>query len=93
MCIRDSTSNQPATSKPRKLTWKEKTELDGMETAILDAEKDIARIENLFADPEFHSRYGTKARELNQEMESAKQKTAALYSRWEELETIKSASH
>ena len=87
------TSNQPATRKPRKLTWKEKTELEGMETAILDAEKDIARIENLFADPEFHSRYGTKARELNQEMESAKQKTAALYSRWEELETIKSASH
>ena len=77
---------------PRKLTWKEKNELNGMETAILNAEGEVSRIEGLFADPEFHSRHGSRTSELASELEAAKKQTAALYARWEELEAIRAAS-
>ena len=77
---------------PRKLTWKEKNELNGMETAILNAEGEVSRIEGLFADPEFHSRHGSRTNELASELEAAKKQTAALYARWEELEAIRAAS-
>ena len=77
---------------PRKLTWKEKNELNGMETAILNAEGEVSRIEGLFADPEFHSRHGSRTNELASELEAAKKHTAALYARWEELEAIRAAS-
>src|SRR5207237_7688935 len=40
-------------SKPRKLKWKEERELEGMESAILTAENEVARIEALFAEPDF----------------------------------------
>ena len=77
------------TAKPRKLTWKEKKELEGMEEAILGAEEEVSRIEGLFADPEFHSKHGNKTSELTLKMEQAKNKSAELYTRWEELEAIR----
>ena len=78
--------------KPRKMTWKEKAELEGMEAAILKAEKAVTRIESLFADPEFHSKLGAKTIELTSELETAKKQGAALYARWEELEAIRTAN-
>ena len=77
------------TAKPRKLTWKEKKELEGMEEAILVAEEEVSRIEGLFADPEFHSKHGNKTSELTLKMDQAKNKATELYTRWEELEAIR----
>ena len=79
-------------AKPRKLTWKEKNELEGIETAILNAEGEVSRIEGLFANPEFHLRHGARTNELTIELDTAKKQTAALYARWEELERIQIAS-
>ena len=83
---------QGAKPKPRKLTWKERNELEGMEAAILNAEEEVTRIEGLFADPEFHSTHGPQAGELTKALKSAKQQVASLYTRWEELEKIRTAS-
>ncbi len=85
-------SSRAPEAKPRKMTWKEKAELEGMETAILKAEEAVARIESLFADPEFHSKHGAKTIELTSELETAKKQGAALYARWEELEAIRAAN-
>ena len=79
-------------AKPRKLTWKEKNELEGIEMAILNAEGEVSRIEGLFANPEFHLRHGARTNELTIELDTAKKQTAALYARWEELERIRAAS-
>ena len=76
------------TAKPRKLTWKEKKELEGMEEAILAAEEEVTRIEGLFADPKFHSKHGNKTSELTFEMEQAKNKAAELYTEAAELGSI-----
>ena len=85
-------SSRAPEAKPRKMTWKEKAELEDMETAILKAEEAVARIESLFADPEFHSKHGANTIELTSELETAKKQGAALYARWEELEAIRAAN-
>ena len=81
-----SSSSAPA-PRPQKvrLTWKEQRELEGMEEAILEAEERVAQSEAIFADPDFHAKYGARTQELTQEMEAAKAEVERLYARWEEL--------
>ena len=86
-----SEKNKTKSTKPNKLTWKEKKELEGIEEAILEAEKEILEIEAIFADPEFHSKHGNKTNEFNKKLETAKQRSLTLYGRWEELENLKQA--
>ena len=88
----NSGSSRAPEAKPRKMPWKEKAELEGMEAAILTDEQAAARIESLFADPEFHSKHGANTIELTSELETAKKQGAALYARWEELEAIRAAN-
>ena len=74
--------------KPRKLTWKEQRELEGMEEAILAAEAEVAELEAIFSSPDFYARYGSQSGELQGKLERAKEEVARLYSRWEELSEI-----
>ncbi|HKQ40467.1 MAG TPA: ABC-F family ATP-binding cassette domain-containing protein [Verrucomicrobiae bacterium] len=80
------TSSPP---KPRKLTWKETKELDGMENRILETESEIARIESLFSSPDFHRTHAVQTNQLKTDLATAKANLAQLYSRWEELEAIR----
>jgi ATP-binding cassette subfamily F protein uup len=80
----------PAPAKPRKMSFKETRELEGMEKAIHDAEAEIARIENLFATPDFHRTHAKQTDQLVADLAAAKENLAKLFSRWEELEAIKS---
>jgi hypothetical protein len=52
----------------------------------------VARIEGLFADPEFFRKNAAKVNQLTHELNAAKENVTKLYSRWEELEAIRSAS-
>jgi ATP-binding cassette subfamily F protein uup len=79
----------PATEKLRKLSFKEARELEGMEAAILEAEENIARIEALFAEPDFHRKHGQRSNELNEQLAAEKIRLAELFARWEELEAIR----
>lgn len=80
------------TAKPRKMTFKENAELDGMEEAILTAEQHAADLEALLHDPDFHvTRFAEVPAKL-EELATAKAKVAALYTRWEKLEAIRSES-
>jgi ATP-binding cassette subfamily F protein uup len=80
------------TAKPRKLSFKEQRELDGMEAQIHEVEAEVARIERLFADPEFFRKHAAQVNQLTHELDAAKENVTQLYSRWEELETMKSAA-
>ena len=82
----------PKPAKPGKLSFKEARELEGMEKHIFAAEQEIARIEGLFASPEFHRTHATKTNELLAELAGAREKLAQLYARWEELEALKAGS-
>ncbi len=85
-------SSRAASTRPRKLTWKENRELEGMEAAIQAADEDIARIESLFASPDFHRTHAAQTNQLKSELDAARETLAALYARWEELEAIRTAA-
>ena len=79
-------------AKPRKLSFKETRELEGMEAQIQAVDAEIARIEGLFASPDFHRAHATRTKQLAADLATAKEKLAKLYTRWEELEAIKVAA-
>lgn len=83
--------NAAKSGKSRKLSFNEQRELDGMEAQIHAAEAEVGRIEDVFASPDFHRTYATRADELMADLDAAKQKVKELYARWEELEAIKAA--
>ena len=63
-----------------------------MENQVYGVEEQIGKIENLFADPEFHKTHATQTNALLAELAAHKEKLNQLYKRWEELEAIKTAS-
>jgi len=71
--------------KPRKLKWKEERELEGMEAAILAAENEVARIEALFAQPDFYVTHASELTTLEGNLRFARDEVARLYARWAEL--------
>lgn len=79
-------------TKARKLSFKETRELEGMEDQIHAAEAEVARIEELFASPEFHRTHAAQTTELMAELAAAKEKVAKLYARWEELEAVRAGT-
>ncbi len=70
----------------KKLTWAEKNELAGIESAILAAEQSVTDCETLFSQPDFHLRYGRDLPELTDKLATAKSEVERLYARWAELE-------
>ncbi len=82
----------PKPAKPRKLSFKEARELEGMEAQIHAVDAEIARIEGLFVLPDFHRTHATQTNQLTADLAAAKEKLAKLYARWEELEAIKAAA-
>jgi ATP-binding cassette subfamily F protein uup len=79
-------------NKPCKLSFKEARELEGMEAQIQAVEAEVARIEGLFIQPDFHRKHATQVNRLTDELEAAKENITKLYARWEELEAIKAAA-
>ncbi|MGA2787004.1 MAG: ATP-binding cassette domain-containing protein, partial [Verrucomicrobiota bacterium] len=79
-------------AKPRKLSFKETRELESMEAQIHAVDAEIARIEALFASPDFHRTHATQTTQLTADLATAKEKLQKLYARWEELEAIKAAA-
>jgi ATP-binding cassette subfamily F protein uup len=77
-----------AKARPRKLTFKERRELDGMEAAILAAEARVQELETTLNDPEFHASRSMDAHQLIAELEAAKNEVSRLYDRWHELGEI-----
>ena len=82
----------PRPARPRKLSFQETRELEGMEAQIHAVDREIARIEGLFSSPDFHRTHATQTNRLNADLAAAKENLARLYARWEELETIRVTS-
>jgi ATP-binding cassette subfamily F protein uup len=87
-----STAPRPKAEKPRKLSWKEERELEGMESAIEAGELEVSRLENLFAAPDFYEKHGHEWQTLEAELQSRREHVVRLYARWEELEALKSSN-
>jgi ATP-binding cassette subfamily F protein uup len=75
-------------SKPKKLSFKHQRDLDGMESAILQAESEVAALESEVADPAVmadHVRLAESYRLLAESHRRVQQ----LYDRWAELEAMR----
>jgi len=82
----------PAAERPRKLTWKEQREMEGIEGAILEAEARKAELEARLADPATYARPADEVAKVTAGFEAAAREVDALYARWAELEDIAAAS-
>jgi len=78
------------TKKPaiRKLTWKEKFELEGMEDKIMNLESRKSEIETSFQDPDLYKNNAAELSKLQSELQDITTNLEESYSRWEELESI-----
>ena len=79
---------RPKKDRPRRLSYMEKRELEGMEENILVAESKVEALEAKLNDPSFYVDRAHEAAEVTKELEKQKKEVTALYARWEELTQI-----
>ncbi|HXJ72719.1 MAG TPA: ATP-binding cassette domain-containing protein, partial [Candidatus Dormibacteraeota bacterium] len=60
-------------ARPRKISFNETQELQGMEARLLAREADIARLEAIFAAPDFHRTHATQTNQLVDELAAARE--------------------
>ncbi|MCX6133043.1 MAG: ATP-binding cassette domain-containing protein [Ignavibacteriales bacterium] len=77
-------------TQPKGLKWKEARELESIERGIVDAEAEVERLEAIFSEPDFYQKRGDQIAQLMGELETAKATVDRLYTRWNELEELKS---
>ncbi|WP_373049551.1 ABC-F family ATP-binding cassette domain-containing protein [Vulgatibacter sp.] len=83
--------SEQAGEKPRKLSYKEQRELDGMEKAVDEAEAKKAALEAQLADPAVFSN-AAKVASLQAELEAATALVDRLWTRWQELQELQAAA-
>jgi ATP-binding cassette subfamily F protein uup len=82
----------PTAERPRKLSWKEQREMEGIEAAILEAEGRKAELEARLADPALYTRPADEIARATAGFEAATREVDALYARWAELEELAAAA-
>jgi len=75
-------------SRPRKITFAERAELETIEEKILEAEAAAEAIEQKLNDPAFQTEHYAELPAMAEELAKAKARVAAIYQRWEELEAL-----
>ena len=90
-----SSSNSKPIAKPKetsvkrkRLSYKEKIELENMEDNILEKEARIEEIQKLFAQPDFYENYADDLQALQEEVRKLEEEVQQGYKRWEELEEL-----
>ncbi len=78
----------PAILPKRKLTFKEKAELAGIEDAISTAEQKVATLEVAVQDPALFKDRGAEVQSMLAELEVARADVELLFARWQELDAI-----
>ena len=72
----------------RKLTFKEKAELAGIEDAIGAAEAKVAELESTLSDPSVFKDRPTEVQTLIASLDAARVEVERLFARWQELDAI-----
>jgi ATP-binding cassette subfamily F protein uup len=83
---------RPKPAGPKKLSFKERQELDGIEVAIGAAEARVAELEAQLSDPTVYASRGAEVPGLVAALDAARLEVERLYARWQELELLASVS-
>ncbi|MGE3456522.1 MAG: ABC-F family ATP-binding cassette domain-containing protein [Kofleriaceae bacterium] len=78
----------PRPAAPRKLTFKERAELAGIEDAIAAAEAKVAAQEATLSDPTVFKDRGAEIQQLIASLDQARAEVERLFARWQELDAI-----
>ncbi len=81
-------TQRDGTPAPRKLTFKERHELAGMEAAITVAEQKVSELESTLSDPSVFKDRPTEVQTLVAALDTARADVERLFARWQELEAI-----
>jgi ATP-binding cassette subfamily F protein uup len=76
----------PRTDGPRKLTFAERRELEGLMPRIEEAESTVVALEARLADPAVYAAGGDAVRTMLGDLDSARAEVERLIARWEDLE-------
>jgi ATP-binding cassette subfamily F protein uup len=74
--------------RPRRLTFKEKRELEALPVRIEALESELAALHEKIADPEFYRTSGAEVAGVNARLGDIETELATSYSRWEELDAL-----
>jgi ABC transport system ATP-binding/permease protein len=80
---------KPKAAAARKLTFKEKQELEGIEAAIGDAEAKVAALQAELEDPTIYKSRAADVPALVAALDGARAEVDRLYKRWEELDALR----
>jgi len=83
--VTDTATPSKSASRPAKLSYKEKRELESMEPTILEAEERVEALEALSQDPATLAE-PERMHEVYADLKEAQDTVEALYARWSELE-------
>jgi ATP-binding cassette subfamily F protein uup len=78
----------PMVVKARKISFKEKQELSGIEAAIEQAEQAVGELERTLQDPAVYAARATEVPTLVAELDERRRRVETLYARWQELEAL-----
>ena len=78
----------PAATAARKLSFKEKKELEGIEAAILAAESRAESLQATLNDPAIYKERSAEVPRLVAELDASRAEVEKLYARWQELESL-----
>jgi ATP-binding cassette subfamily F protein uup len=81
-----STKDKPKT-KPTKLSYKDKRELDSLPKKIEELDAELAAAHAAVVDPEFYQQDGAVIAEANKRLQQLEHELEQAYARWEELES------
>jgi ABC transport system ATP-binding/permease protein len=82
-------SGGPSQDRPRRLTYREQQELEGIESAITTAEAERDRLRDALADPALYSDAPATVPAVSAAFDEARRRVDELYARWAELESIR----
>ncbi len=82
-------TKRPAADKPRKITFKEQRELDGLPETIAALEGELATVQGTLADPEFYKAAGDRVAVLTSRLQELERELEQAYHRWELLEALR----
>ncbi len=85
-------SAPPERAKPRKLSFNEQRELDGLPARIEALDEELARLTAAMHAPDFYTRGATAIAEVLQRAEAIPAELEAAYARWDALEQVRAGS-
>jgi ATP-binding cassette subfamily F protein uup len=88
---RESAARAAASSKPKKLSYKDQRDWDTLEARILAAETELTELEKEASQPAALSD-ASRALELHNTQQAKRAEIDALYARWAELEALRAGS-